>query len=193
MKQIYKNYFQKSKVFLYPLLEISKGVNFVPFNTHISFLNSIDNYHLDTYKYFCLYHIPCEVTEEANFKNWKVFEGLYLKEHNLFEEKFNIDSRLRLYMFDFSVFKKDLKFFRDGKYSQFSEYSKKRILDFFGKKGTIAEYVESYLYPEHYYEVYSELLNVPIELLEEIRELCDKPNQKLENFEKKSLQLELFK
>tara|TARA_R100000152_G_C6763851_1_gene188348 strand:- start:673 stop:1254 length:582 start_codon:yes stop_codon:yes gene_type:complete len=193
MKQIYRNYFQKSKVFLYPLLEIPKGVKFVPFNTYTTFLNSIDNFHEFTYKYFCLYHIPCEVDEQANFKNWQVFEGLYLKEHNLFEEKFHIDSRLRLYMYDFSVFKKDLQSFRDGKYSQFSEYSKKRILDFFGKKGNIAKYVESYLYPEHYYEIYSELLNVPIELLEETGELCDKPDIKLENFEKKSLQLELFK
>jgi hypothetical protein len=142
MKQIYRNYFQKSKVFLYPLLEIPKGVSFVPINTHTSYLNSIENYHLNTHKFFCLYHIPCEVTESGHFKNWKVFEGLHLKKHHLYEEKFHIDSRLRLYMFDFSVFKKDLKSFRNGKYSKFSEYTKKRILDFFGKKGIIAKYVE---------------------------------------------------
>ena len=98
-----------------------------------------------------------------------------------------------LYMFDFSIFKKDLKNFKNGKYSQFSEYTKKRIFNFFGNIGTIAQYVESYLYPEHYYEIYSELLNISIETLKETVELCDIPNEKKENFEKKSLQLEMFK
>ena len=196
MKQIYKSYFQKSKVFLYPLLEISKGVSFVPLNTHISYLNSITNYHHECYKFFCLYHTPHEFEQEfdgGKYKAWKVFEEFNILNHKLYEQSFVIDSRLMLYMFDFSVMKKDIDKFREGKYSEFSEYSKKRILNFFGKAGSIAEYVESYLYPEHYYELYSELLNIPIEILKETRELCDLPNEKLENFEKKSLQLELFK
>ena len=96
-------------------------------------------------------------------------------------------------MFDFSVMKKDIDNFRGGKYSKFSEYTKKRILDFFKNAGTISQYIESYLYPEHYYELYSELLNVPIEILENTEELCDIPDEEKENFEKKSLQLELFK
>ena len=34
MKKIYSDYFQKSKVFLYPLLNIKKGVRFVPLETY---------------------------------------------------------------------------------------------------------------------------------------------------------------
>ena len=66
-------------------------------------------------------------------------------------------------------------------------------MNFFGNIGTIAEYMESYLYPEKYYEIYSELLNIPTSLLEEVIELCDKPNLKKEDFKKSILELELFK
>ena len=64
---------------------------------------------------------------------------------------------------------------------------------FFGKKGTISEYVESYLYPEHYYEIYSELLNIPLNTLKEVRELCDKPNLNKEIFVKEMVEMRLFK
>ena len=36
MKKVYAEYFQKSKVFLYPLLEIKKGVRYVPIETYIA-------------------------------------------------------------------------------------------------------------------------------------------------------------
>ena len=77
MKKVYKNYFQKSKIFLYPLLEIPKGIKYVPINTHISFLNSnyeLCNYHVGKYKFFCLYHTPHE-RQTPNEHN----HGEYLK------------------------------------------------------------------------------------------------------------------
>ena len=52
---------------------------------------------------------------------------------------------------------------------------------------------ESYLYPKKYYEVYSEILNVPVSTLEEVKELCDKPDLKKEDFKKQVLELQLFK
>ena len=57
MKQIYKDYFQKSKVFLYPLLEIKKGIRFVPIQTYISWN---DIYTKDMNKLLCLYQIDKE-------------------------------------------------------------------------------------------------------------------------------------
>ena len=39
MKEIYKEYFQKSKVFLYPLLEIKKGISNKDFATTLLSLN----------------------------------------------------------------------------------------------------------------------------------------------------------
>ena len=194
MKQIYKNYFQKSKVFLYPLLEIPKGTRFVPVSTYIDYnmANMIFGDNSEN-KFYCLYVIPQEKKHKDAHKAYRVFEQFQLKEHSLYEDSWNIEKHLILYMFDFSIFKKDLKLFREGKYSQFSEYSKKRILNFFGEIGTISKYVESYLYPEHYYETYSELLNIPIDILEETKELCDIPDKEKETFKKESIPVEIFK
>jgi len=52
MKKIYKSYFQKSKVFLYPLLGIRKGVRFVPIETYISWKN-----YPEINSLICVYHI----------------------------------------------------------------------------------------------------------------------------------------
>ena len=66
-------------------------------------------------------------------------------------------------------------------------------MEFFGDTGTISEYMESYLYPEKYYEIYSENLNIPFSILEEVKQLCDKPNLEKEDFKKQVLELQLFK
>ncbi|MBK7819408.1 MAG: hypothetical protein IPJ60_19105 [Sphingobacteriaceae bacterium] len=36
--------------------------------------------------------------------------------------------------------------------------------------------MESFLYPEKYYKMYSEVINVKEHLLKEVVELCDKPD-----------------
>jgi hypothetical protein len=70
---------------------------------------------------------------------------------------------------------------------------KKHILNFFGNKGTISEYVESYLYPEDYFKIYSEILKVPFENIKEVGELCNKPDLEKENLEKELISIKLFK
>ena len=88
---------------------------------------------------------------------------------------------------------KDLIKFRKGEYSKFRQKTKDIITKFFGDIGTIAEFVESYLYPELYYEDYSDILNIPIENLKDVTELCDKPDLNKENFKKELTTIELFK
>jgi hypothetical protein len=44
IKSLYKDYFQKSRVFLYPALEIKRGGSVTPVETYISWKN---NYNLD--------------------------------------------------------------------------------------------------------------------------------------------------
>ena len=193
MKKIYTDYFQKSKVFLYPLLGIKKGIRFVPIETYLSWEGLFG---IDKNKFFCLYRVP-EGDEE--YKMFEVFKQLHLKTNEHFEDWFPLkkhswgDDQLLLCQFDFDIYKKDLKRFKKGKYSQFSEYIKKRILDFFGDVGTITEYVESYLYPEYFYDIYSELLNVPVNVFKEVGELCDKPNLHKEMFVKEMVEMKLFK
>ena len=66
-------------------------------------------------------------------------------------------------------------------------------MSFFGKKGTISEYVESYLYPKNYFIIYSEILKIPLKDIKEVGELCDKPDLKKENLEKELVSVKLFK
>ena len=96
-------------------------------------------------------------------------------------------------MFDLSLFKKDILKFKEGKYSEFTEKTKEIISLFFGEKGTIAEYVESYLWPDYYYDEYSKMLDVDINVLMSVKELCDKPNFIKEDLKKDFVNVELFK
>jgi hypothetical protein len=186
MKQIYKSYFQKSKVFLYPLLGIRKGVRYVPIETYITWE---ENEITPKNTLICVYSI--EEGPAAN-KAFQAFAKSDLRKNELYHSEYEIDD-LKIFTFNLSFFKGDLKNFKNGEYSKFSIVTKKIIMEFFGSKGTISEYVESYLYPEKYYEIYSEILNIPISNLEDVKELCDKPDLKKENFKKEVLELQLFK
>jgi len=187
MKQIYKSYFQKSKVFLYPLLGIKKGVRFVPIETYIGWDNN-EISPKDTL--ICAYAI--EDAEKAHIhKSFQSFAKSDLRKNELYHSEYETDD-LKIFVFDLSFFKSDIQKFKEGKYSEFSRLTKKIIMNFF-ENGTVAEYMESYLYPEEYYEIYSDILNVPISTLEEVGELCDKPDLEKEDFKKSIIELELFK
>jgi hypothetical protein len=185
MKKIYKDYFQKSKVFLYPLLGIKKGIRYVPIETYIEWdqMNS-------PYTLYCLYKHP---KKEEEKKMFDIFLDIHIKNKESFNEYFILSKKYTLCSFDLFSFKKDYKNFKDGKYSKFSTYAKNIIIEFFGKTGSISEYIESYLYPEYYYEHYSEILNVPVKDLKEVQELCDKPNIEKETFIKELAEIKLFK
>ena len=164
MKQIYKSYFQKSKVFLYPLLGIQKGVRFVPVETYITWNHDL----IDSKDVLvCAYAIKDATSDQQELerkKQFNIFVKKHLEKNELYYSRHYTDD-LELIVFDLSHFRKDLQKFREGKYSQFSLITKKLIMKFFGDTGTIAEYMESYLYPEKYYEVYSNILNITIEII----------------------------
>ena len=182
MKQLYKSYFQKSKVFLYPLLGIRKGVRFVPIETYVTWKNYKSENSL-----ICVYHI-----DKKNKQTFDKFIKDELETNEFFEFKAHTN-HLDIIAFNLNYFKHDIKMFKEGKYSKFSALTKKIIKEFFGEIGTLSEYIESYLYPKRYHEIYSELLNIPISDLEYVEELCDKPDLKKENFETELVELALFK
>ena len=184
MKKIYSDYFQKSKVFLYPLLNIKKGVRFVPSQTYLSWNG---NYDLTKNKFICLYKIDPEC------RDFKAFSNKHLKSNYFYDEYYKLDKETHIYIYDFNIFKQELKKFINGKYSKLSNGLKKQIMDFFGDGGTIAEYVQSYLYPKDYYIDYSRILKVPIESIIEVGELCDKPDLEKENLKKESVLVTFFK
>ena len=68
--KIYSDYFQKSKVFLYPLLNIKKGVRFVPSMTYLTWEDQFD---LSKYKLITLYKI------NPSCQDYKTFHKEILK------------------------------------------------------------------------------------------------------------------
>ena len=182
MKQVYAEYFQKSKVFLYPLLEIKKGIRYVPIETYISWDNV---YNLDDTKFICLY-------DAKDDEKYRRFEETYLTSHRLFEEYHRPEEDKHLYVYDFSKFKHDLEMFTLGKYSKFTLKTKEKISQFFGDIGTIADYIESYINPEGFHELYAEHLGVPVNAIEQVYELCSKPDIDKENLKLTLTEVDLF-
>ncbi len=168
IKSLYKDYFQKSKVFLYPALGIKKAVSVTPIKTYVSWESK---YAPGDMRLICLYHL-------RNDLDYKVFEKNKLFGNPLFENFWEIEAETpqAVYVFNFEQYKADWQFFLKGKYSQFSPELKKKISEYCDKATANYTYVESYLYPERFYEIYSQMLLVSIESLKIAGELCDKPD-----------------
>jgi hypothetical protein len=171
---LYTKYFQKSKIFLYPLLDIKRG-NIVPIETYISWGTS---YSPEDMKLICLY--DCSQT------SFTVFENTVLLKHNRLCDYVKADDKHIVFTFDFSDLTQDWENFVNGKYSRINENLKRKILNYFDKNSGNYVYVESYLFPKKYIKRYAELLAVSEELLHSVEELCDKPN-----LEKEKLLIEI--
>ena len=107
---VYTDYFQKSKVFLYPLLKLRKGLPFVPKETYVAWDNV---YSVEDCRFFCKY--------KAKYTNkFQKFVSDYLYTSPYFEDYIALDKNMHLFIFDFGVIKSDYNRFIAGKYSQFS-------------------------------------------------------------------------
>lgn len=180
---MYTKYFQKSKIFLYPLLDIKKGNYYVPIET---FLTWNGQYKLKDKLFFCLYN-------QKESKKWNEFKNMFLLKNPLFYKYINLDENLHLYIFDIKEYASDYNYLCEGHYSKFSNKVKDKIINFFGEKGTLAKYIEEYLYPKFYHKQYAEDLNVNIDEIITVWELCDKPDFKKEelNYKKPDKKLNL--
>lgn len=164
--KIYKDYFQKSKIFLYPLLEIKKGVKYVPIDTYLAWEGE---YSFKDSKLMCLY-------KQKSTKSFIKFEELELLSHKYLDDYRELDKDLHLYVFDLISYKRDIQNILKGSYSKMRKKTKEQILDFFGDVGPISEYIESYIYPEYYHEDYAAELAVALEDIQRVNELCSKPD-----------------
>lgn len=159
---LYEKYFQKSRSFLYPALGIKRSHPFSPSGTYIALLGKFG---ADDMKLVCTY-------KNDYSPEFHVFETTMLLGNPLFVEKISILD-YNLYVFDFSIYQNDWFSFLMAKYSQLSTVLKKAIKSYYGETSTEYRYIETYLYPEKFYEVYSKLLGVDIKDLKRIGELCD--------------------
>jgi hypothetical protein len=184
MTGVYTQYFQKSKVFLYPLLKLKKGIDYVPEQTYIAWDGL---YSPEDMKFLCLYNAKMD-------DKYIRFESRYIKSHPLLEAYFSLGDDQHLYVFDYSSYKYDYQTFIKGKYSKFSIKVKEIIGEFFGKVGNISDYVMSFLNPDEFHELYAEALGVDINLIIKVHELCSPPDLEKETLSKKVPQeVELFK
>ena len=100
-----------------------------------------------------------------------------------FEKLEVIDNNKILYIFDLSKHSSTWDHFINGRYSQFTKEHKIAIRKFYGHDSINYAYIDTYLNPENYYDLYAKFLCPdPIDipsmqlLLESVGELCDKPN-----------------
>jgi len=183
MNSVYTQYFQKSKVFLYPLLKLKKGIAYVPIETYICWDGVYSEKDL---KFLCIYH-----TEKDD--KFKKFETEYLLTNKMLEIIIELSEDRHLYIFNFDRYKYDHKHFVNGKYSKFSTSTKNAIINFFGSVGNIAQYISSFLDPEPHHEEYANALEVSIESIQDVYEVCSIPDIKKETLYTKFIpEIKLF-
>jgi hypothetical protein len=169
LNSVYKKYFQKSKVFLYPLLGIKRGTSVIPVETYVSWEGHCT---AEDMKLICLY----DVRTDAEYMN---FEKNVLLNHNRLSDYVKVNSQA-VFTFDFSDLEDDWSHFMNGKYSKISLNLKQKILNFFDKYSGNYAYMHSYLIPEKYFENYAELLGADLQMLIKVGELCSKPDTEKE-------------
>tara|TARA_R110002020_G_scaffold431389_5_gene641404 strand:+ start:80 stop:673 length:594 start_codon:yes stop_codon:yes gene_type:complete len=175
LNTIYRKYFQKSKVFIYPLLGVKRGNSVIPIETYISWEN---HYTCHDMKLICLY----DVRQDVEYKN---FEKNILTKHSRLTD-FVKNANKSIFVFDFSDLEDDWGYILDGRYSKLKLSTKNKILKFFDKHSGNYAYMYSYLIPEKHFDEYSHILGVDSELLKQVGELCNKPN-----LEKETLIMEI--
>jgi len=162
---LYKKYFQKSKIFIYPLLDIKRGTEIVPSETYLAWN---DKYTPEDKKLICLY--------STDILDYKEFEKTVILKHSRLHEYVKVNDKQAVCVFDFSDLATDWNKMISGQYSKLTDNTKRKIVNFFDKHSGNYVYVTSYMFPKSFFSRYAEILDVPVNLLEEVGELCDKPN-----------------
>ena len=170
-----EKYFQKSRVFLYPILETKTKGAVTPIQTFVSWEG---RFAPADRRLMCTFYLR----DDVDFKN---FEKGLLFGNPLFEDFKEAPNGVGIYIFNFDKFAVDWDTFLKGKYSNFKSEAKTRISNYYNNNNANSVYVDSFVNPKKYYEIYSELLRVPVNVLKG-GELCDKPD-----FNKERLKMEI--
>lgn len=176
LKDIYPGYFQKSRVFLYPLICNKKG-SITPIETYTSWEEHIKP---EDMKLVCMFHLRND-SEFISFEERVLLNSPYYSDYK------ELNDNKALYVFDFSDHAEDWNHYLNGSYSKISNEQKKRIRSYYGINTANYAFINSYLYPEEYFDDYANFLcpdkddvSEMITRLNEVGELCNKPNFKKE-------------
>ena len=165
MKDIYKDYFQKSQALLYPLLGFVKKDHIKPLQTYLVWSDLLA---LEDPNIVCVY--------DTTMQGWEKFEKDKLLMHPMLEKRIPVGKTTVAYIFGMYSFVQDYKYFLLGKYSKFSIEAKKALLHYYGITSANWVYIESFVFPERYFEKYAEILDTDVSILREVGELCDHYN-----------------
>ena len=160
--KLYGKYFQKSRAFLYPALGIKKGSYITPSGTYISISGKVEP---EDVKLICTFR-------DDKSEGFKSFENQMLLTNPLFLNQVQVKD-FNLHVFDLEIYQSDYFNFLLGKYSKISSHLKKAIKNYYGENSAEYKFIETYLYPEKYFETYAKLLDVNVKLLKSVGELCD--------------------
>lgn len=171
LEALYKKYFQKSTVFMYPILDIKRGSCAGPDGTYLS-MN--DSYRPQDAHLIVVYPNRTD-PEFMYFKKTTLIKHPRLVDHKCFGEEL-------VFVFDYTDLKSDWEYLVRGKYSMMSDKTKRKILSHYDKKSGAYVYMESYMYPEKYFPIYADLLGYSNDLiLRSVGELCSKPDLEKEH------------
>jgi hypothetical protein len=177
---LYKDYFQKSKVFLYPLLGMKRGSVAAPRQCYLSWGSSITP---EDMKLICVY------TKRSDTE-YKKFESQVLIKHKRISDYIELENDEVMMTFDFSDLSSDWQHFISGKYSKIDLSLRRKILNHFDKYSGSYPYLESFLFPDKYFSLYATLLGVDENMLREVGELCSPPDLEKETLTAQVLDLE---
>jgi len=172
--ELYGEYFQKSKTFLFPMLNIRKASATTGLMTFISWEGK---YSPKDQKLIVI------KKGGLDLESFRAFEKQSLIGNPMFETVYELDGMNSMaYVFSFADFKNDWNHFLAGRYSKMSEEAKTRIKNYFNDKSVEWEYIRSFIFPEKFFDLYAQLLNVEPSLLRSVGELCDLYDPKAESF-----------
>lgn len=207
MGLLQKTYIQKSRIFLLPLLGIKKDRVYKETNTYISANNLISKEYrrgisLQDETLIVTYTKDYEKRELENasklktntpYKTWEKFETEVLMSNKYFTNFYETDDEY-VYIFNMSNWSIDWTHFINGSYSALSSDAKKLILrfrwEFLAEQERTKLYCYLYPYKDECKSSFATELGMKVTDLTDIKELCDKPNLKLENYVYKNVKLE---
>jgi hypothetical protein len=170
MEKLYSKYFQKSYTFLYPLLGIPKHPVLKPSQVYLEWQYRSK---LEDPELICLF------TRNPIDKLWIDFEQCTLFKHKQLRVFEKISNEVIALVFDLKAYEEDYGFFLKGFYSKFSEGAKNKIITYYGNSPEFT-FLESFLYPEKYHQVYASLLDVNPDVILKSHELCEIFNREKE-------------
>ena len=176
---IYRGYFQKSRAFLYPLLNIRSTNTINPINTYLSWTNN--GISKNDYKLIVSFL-------DQNSDGYKAFERQILLKNQYFLDVIQCKNKVISYIFTFENNKEDWNYFLEGKYSKLSNSLKDSIKRYYGSQTNEWELMHSYVDPDKHYSVYADILTVDkrdipsmTKALKKAGELCVKYDEQKED------------